>query len=135
MWIPFLSGLLFGLGLTVSNMVNPQRVLAFLDIFGTWDPTLAFVMGGAVLITMPGFYLTLKREKPLFSEIFSLPVKAEIDRPLLLGAGLFGLGWGLVGLCPGPAIAALVSLDVNVALFCLVMIVSWCVTDRCIPNK
>lgn len=130
MWIPFLSGLLFGLGLAISNMVNPQRVLAFLDVFGTWDPTLLFVMGGATLVTIPGFYFTLKRDKPLFSGKFSRPAKTEIDRNLILGAVLFGLGWGLAGFCPGPAIAALVSLNTDVVLFCVVMLAAWWGTDR-----
>jgi len=135
MYISFISGLLFGLGLAVSNMLNPQRVLAFLDVFGTWDPTLAFVMGGALVITVPGFTKVLRRKKPLFTATFTLPMKTDIDMPLIVGAVLFGLGWGLVGLCPGPAIAALVSLDLNVVLFCTVMLTSWWVTDRFIPNK
>jgi len=135
MWLSFVSGLLFGLGLAISNMLNPQRVLAFLDIFGVWDPTLAFVMGGALLITIPGFAKVLKREKPLFSSGFILPIKVSVDRPLIVGAVLFGLGWGLAGLCPGPAIAALVSLDINVVLFCIVMLASWWVTDRFIIAK
>ena len=84
MWVSFISGLLFGLGLTVSNMVNPQRVLAFLDIFGRWDPTLAFVMGGALLVTVPGFFIVLKRSKPLFTESFSLPTINDIDKSLIL---------------------------------------------------
>ncbi|MBT8131075.1 MAG: YeeE/YedE family protein [Gammaproteobacteria bacterium] len=130
MWAPFISGLLFGLGLTVSNMVNPQRVLAFLDIFGVWDPTLAFVMGGALAVTVPGFYLVTRREKPLFCSNFSLPEKTSIDKSLIAGAVLFGTGWGLAGLCPGPAIAALVSLDTSLFLFCAVMLGSWWVTDR-----
>ena len=130
-----MSGLLFGLGLAVSNMINPQRVLAFLDIFGVWDPTLAFVMVGALGITMPGFSKVLKREKPLFSTKFTLPTKARIDKSLIIGAVLFGFGWGLAGLCPGPAIAALVSLDLNLVLFCTVMLASWWVTDRLIPSK
>ncbi len=130
MWVSFISGLLFGLGLTVSNMVNPQRVLAFLDIFGRWDPTLAFVMGGALLVTVPGFFIVLKRSKPLFTESFSLPTKNDIDKSLIFGAILFGLGWGLAGLCPGPAIAALTTLDINILLFCAVMLISWVVTDK-----
>ncbi|BFM09421.1 YeeE/YedE family protein [Halioxenophilus aromaticivorans] len=130
MWVAFVSGLLFGLGLAVSNMLNPQRVLAFLDIFGTWDPTLAFVMGGALLVTVPGFALVLKRSKPLLSASFSLPSKTEIDRPLIIGAVLFGLGWGLAGLCPGPALAALVSLNGSIIVFVAIMLISWWLTDR-----
>lgn len=134
MWVPLISGLLFGLGLAISNMVNPQRVLAFLDIFGTWDPTLAFVMGGALLITIPGSYFVLKREKPLFAQTFNLPTKENIDLSLIFGAIVFGLGWGLAGLCPGPAIAALVSLDLNIVLFCVVMLASWWLTDKLITK-
>lgn len=128
--IALLSGLLFGLGLAVSNMLNPARVLSFLDIFGQWDPTLAFVMGGALMLTIPGFFLILKKPRPLFSSRFDLPAKQTIDRQLIIGAVLFGLGWGLAGLCPGPAIAALVSLDKNILLFMVLMSASWWATDK-----
>lgn len=134
MWIAFLSGLLFGLGLAISNMINPSRVLAFLDIFGTWDPTLAFVMGGALLVTIPGFSWVLKRNKPVCAASFSLPTKTSIDKSLLSGAVLFGLGWGLAGLCPGPAIAALVSLDTTLILYVFVMLSAWWATDKIISN-
>ena len=135
MLIPFISGILFGLGLAISNMVNPGRVLAFLDVFGSWDPTLAFVMGGAILVTIPGFYFTLKREKPLFSGKFAMPAKKEIDKPLILGAALFGIGWGLAGFCPGPAIAALVSLNTDIMLFCAVMLAAWWTTDKILTRQ
>lgn len=130
MWVSFISGLLFGLGLAVSNMLNPQRVLAFLDLFGTWDPTLAFVMGGALMVTIPGFFLAMRRSAPLFKRTFSLPTKTVIDKQLISGAILFGLGWGLAGLCPGPAIAALVSLNINILLFCVIMLAGWVITDK-----
>jgi len=133
--IALLSGLLFGLGLAISNMLNPQRVLAFLDIFGVWDPTLAFVMGGALLITIPGSYLVLKRQKPSCQAAFDLPSNARIDAQLLIGAGLFGLGWGLAGLCPGPAIAALTSLDPQIFGFTSVMLLSWLITDRMLQAR
>ncbi len=135
MWISFLSGLLFGLGLAISNMLNPERVLAFLDVFGVWDPTLAFVMMGALAITVPGFAIVLKREKPLFAPVFSLPKKIDIDKHLIFGAVLFGLGWGLSGLCPGPALAALVSLDLDLFIFCLIMLLGWGVTDKFLTKK
>jgi uncharacterized membrane protein YedE/YeeE len=135
MWLPFASGILFGLGLAVSNMVNPQRVLAFLDLFGVWDPTLAFVMAGALSITIPGFYWAAKRNKPFFAAEFSLPKKTDIDKSLVVGAVMFGVGWGLVGLCPGPAIAALATLDVSVFLFCAIMLASWLATDWIIAKK
>lgn len=129
-FVSLLAGLLFGLGLAISNMLNPQRVLAFLDIFGSWDPTLAFVMGGALLITVPGSYLVLKRRKPTCQANFDLPASSRIDIQLLIGAGLFGLGWGLAGLCPGPAIAALTSLDPQIFSFTCIMLLSWLITDR-----
>ncbi len=104
------AGLLFGLGLTVSQMVNPAKVLGFLDVAGDWDPSLAFVLAGAAVTALAGFRLAGRRTKPLLDEKFRLPVATRIDGRLLGGAVVFGVGWGLVGLCPGPAVAAL-SLD------------------------
>lgn len=101
------TGLLFGLGLAVSRMVDPAKVLGFLDITGNWDPTLAFVMGGALLITLPLTLPTLKRSRPLLDRAFSLPTKTRLDPRLIGGSTLFGVGWGLVGYCPGPAISSL----------------------------
>jgi len=105
--IVFLSGLIFGLGLIVSGMTNPAKVIGFLDLFGDWDASLAFVMIGAIAVTSTGFRFVLKREKPLYALSFSLPTRKDIDQPLVYGAILFGVGWGLVGLCPGPAVTAL----------------------------
>jgi len=102
-----LAGLVFGLGLTISQMVNPEKVRSFLDLFGNWDPSLAFVMGAAVLVTAVGYRLAWKRDKPVFSEAFQVPGNRTIDRRLAIGAILFGAGWGLVGLCPGPALSAI----------------------------
>lgn len=101
-----LSGLVFGLGLIVSGMASPAKVLAFLDIAGAWDPSLAFVMVGAVVTAFIGYRLVFKRQKPLTAASFQLPAKKEIDRPLLLGSAIFGIGWGLGGFCPGPALTA-----------------------------
>lgn len=101
------AGLVFGLGLTISQMVNPAKVLAFLDLFGAWDPSLAFVMGAALLVTAIGYRLVWRRTEPVFDTEFQVPASREIDARLASGAILFGVGWGLVGLCPGPAIAAL----------------------------
>lgn len=105
--INLLIGLLFGVGLVISGMANPAKVLNFLDLFGTWDPSLAFVMGGAVVVAFLGFRLALGRGRPVFDTVFHLPTKQDIDRPLVLGAALFGIGWGLGGFCPGPAFVAL----------------------------
>ncbi len=102
------SGILFGLGLSLSEMINPTVVLNFLDVFGTWDASLMFVMLGALVITTIGFSWLSKREKPLLSEKFHLPKLQDIDSQLLIGAALFGIGWGLAGYCPGPAIAGIV---------------------------
>lgn len=107
-WIAALgTGILFGLGLALSQMVDPMRVLGFLDVAGTWDPTLAFVMGGALAVTLPAFRLVLRRPAPLFAGGFQLPTKRDLDLPLIGGSALFGVGWGLVGFCPGPAIASM----------------------------
>ncbi len=102
-----IAGLVFGFGLLVSGMADPAKVQNFLDLFGTWDPSLAFVMGGAIAVAMPGFHLIGKKLKPLYGEIFQMPTRTDIDPRLLTGASLFGVGWGLGGFCPGPAIAAL----------------------------
>lgn len=99
-------GLLFGIGLVVSGMSDPAKVLNFLDLFGSWDPSLAFVMGGAVIAAFVGYRLVFKRQKPLVANSYQLPAKKEIDRPLLLGSAIFGIGWGLGGFCPGPALTA-----------------------------
>lgn len=104
--LPLLSGLLFGAGLLVSGMADPARVLGFLRIAPGWDPSLAFVMGGALLVSVPGFWLMRRRGRPLFSGSFADPATRRLDRRLLVGAALFGLGWGLQGYCPGPAVVA-----------------------------
>lgn len=107
--LAFVGGLIFAFGLIISQMINPAKVLNFLDVAGDWDPTLAFVMGGALLITVPGFHFILKRPHPWLAGRFYLPTRRDIDPPLLIGSGIFGIGWGLSGLCPGPAITALAS--------------------------
>ena len=101
-------GIIFGAGLALSDMINPARVLAFLDIAGAWDPTLAFVMAGAVIPTAIAFATRRRLRQPLFATAFSIPENRSMDRRLILGASIFGIGWGLVGFCPGPAIAGLV---------------------------
>ena len=104
-----LSGLIFGFGLTLSGMLNPYKVYSFLDISRNWDPSLAFVMIGGILITIFGFRLTFKRPKPLHEENFYLPIYKNIDFKLIGGSAIFGIGWGIGGLCPGPSIAILSS--------------------------
>jgi uncharacterized membrane protein YedE/YeeE len=112
----FGTGTLFGLGLAWSGMTNPARVLAFLDVTGDFDPTLALVMGGALAVTFPAFAWILKRPRPLLEPAFRLPTATRIDAPL------FGLGWGLAGLCPGPALASLVTGSPAIIIFCLAMV-------------
>lgn len=102
-----LAGVTFGLGLVISQMVNPAKVIAFLDLFGNWDPSLAFVMGAALIVTAIGYRLVWLRPRPVLAENFQVPGNRKVDAKLAIGAVLFGIGWGLVGLCPGPAIAAL----------------------------
>ncbi|MDB4223336.1 YeeE/YedE family protein [Granulosicoccus sp.] len=121
--IVFLSGLLFSLGLIVSGMINPAKVIGFLDLFGQWDPSLAFVMAGAVAVTFVGFRYVLKQKNPRFAIKFSIPTRTDIDAPLLIGPVLFGLGWGLVGLCPGPALAALTAAPKSTWVFFISMLV------------
>lgn len=118
----FVAGLLLGLGLVVSSMVNPAKVLGFIDITGNWDPSLAFVMGGALVVAAIGYRLVWRRKAPLFEAQFHVPTSREITGSLIIGAVLFGLGWGLVGLCPGPAISAITLGGAKVALFIAMMI-------------
>jgi hypothetical protein len=118
----FFVGILFGLGLTVSEMTNPARIIGFLDVAGRWDPTLLFVMGGALLVTGVLFPLILRRAHPILARRFSLPAKTKIDTPLVIGAIIFGIGWGLAGFCPGPALAALASGSWSVVVFVAAMI-------------
>ncbi|HEY0838413.1 MAG TPA: DUF6691 family protein [Azospirillum sp.] len=103
----FAAGLLFGLGLLVSDMVSPAKVLGFLDLFGNWDPSLAFVMGGAVVVSALGYRLAVRRGAAVLAGALKVPDRRDVDGRLLGGSALFGVGWGLVGLCPGPAIVGL----------------------------
>jgi hypothetical protein len=116
-----LCGLVFGFGLLISGMVDPNRVLGFLDVLGKWDPTLAIVMAFALLFSAPGLALARRREKPLFATKSYWPTRSEIDLPLTGGAAVFGVGWGLSGLCPGPAIVNLASLAPRAILFVAAM--------------
>lgn len=123
--VALISGLLFGIGLALSNMMDPAKVLNFLDVAGSWDPSLLFVMGGAIAITMPGFYFILKRPHPLLDKRFYVPDASHLDRQLVMGAALFGVGWGIGGFCPGPAFAALATGDGRVFGFVLMMLVGY----------
>ena len=117
----FICGLIFGLGLVISGMTQTTKVLGFLDVFGTWDPTLVIVMAAALIVSMPGFWLAGRTARPLLAEVRYLPTKTVIDRPLVIGAVMFGVGWGLVGLCPGPALANLETLSPQVIVFVIAM--------------
>lgn len=111
------AGALFGFGLALSGMTDTAKVRGFLDLFGDWVPYLAFVMGGAVAVTLVAFRVVLRRTRPLFDGDFHLPARTYIDAPLVIGSALFGVGWGLYGYCPGPAISALAYLDWQTGLF------------------
>jgi uncharacterized membrane protein YedE/YeeE len=115
------AGLLFGFGLIVSGMTNPAKVVGFLDIAGSWDPSLILVMAAGLMITTPAFYFASKSLRPLLGLKFDLPSRTDIDRPLIIGSAMFGVGWGLAGYCPGPALTAATSLNTNVLLFVVAM--------------
>ena len=100
-------GAIFGTGLAIAGMLNPSKVVGFLNIFGDWDPSLAFVMGGGVLVNAIGHRFVMKRKAPIQCATFSMPTSTNIDKPLVIGSVIFGVGWGLAGLCPGPVVASL----------------------------
>jgi hypothetical protein len=116
------TGFLFGLGLCLSGMTSPDVVLGFLDIAGDWNPTLIFVMAGGVMVTFLGYRLLVPKSRPIWGAAFSLPAAKAIDVPLLAGAALFGVGWGLAGYCPGPAVVSLASGRPAVFVFVLAML-------------
>tara|TARA_B100000809_G_scaffold264224_1_gene319493 strand:- start:329 stop:757 length:429 start_codon:yes stop_codon:yes gene_type:complete len=125
-----LCGMLFGFGLALSGMTDINNVIGFLDLFGDWNPMLAFVMVGGILVSLPFFQFGLGKIKaPLFADVFRLPTKTDIDGRLIGGAALFGIGWGLVGLCPGPAIASLAYLNIDILYFGVAMMAGLFVTD------
>ena len=119
----FAAGLLFGLGLIVSQMVNPAKVLGFLDVFGNWDPSLALVMAGAVVVSALGYVVARRRGVPVLAPRLEIPTRRDLDPRLIGGAALFGIGWGLVGLCPGPALVGLTFGPWPVFVFVTAMIV------------
>jgi uncharacterized membrane protein YedE/YeeE len=128
--IGLLCGMVFGAGLAVSGMTDTAKVIGFLDLFGHWVPDLAFVMGGAVCVTLVTFRFILRRDRPLFSPAFSLPSSTVIDGRLLGGAAIFGIGWGVYGYCPGPAISAMVYLDNNTFIFVVAMLVGMALANK-----
>ena len=119
------SGLLFGLGLAVSQMVNPAKVIGFLDVAGRWDPSLAFVMVGAIGVAFVFFRIILKSPAPKFDPLFKVPDIKAIDRNLIVGSGIFGMGWGLIGFCPGPAISSLTYGRIEPVIFLAAMFVGF----------
>jgi uncharacterized membrane protein YedE/YeeE len=123
MWIiaPLVCGLIFGAGLLISGMMQPTKVLGFLDFFGTWDPSLAVVMATALAVSVPGFMLADRSVRPWFAGQYFRPGSSEIDLPLVTGAAVFGVGWGLAGLCPGPALANLATLSPGIIVFVIAM--------------
>ena len=119
--ISLIAGIIFGIGLTISQMIDPAKVLGFLNVFEKWDPSLAFVMFGALIISSPFFHLFKKNKKPIFADNFSYSNNKEVNKKLIMGSSLFGAGWGLAGLCPGPAIASLALLNLNSLNFVVFM--------------
>ncbi|APE30119.1 hypothetical protein BOX17_03620 [Halomonas aestuarii] len=130
----YVAGLIFGLGLAVSGMTDPARVIGFLDLAGAWDPTLMFVLGGAVVTNFIGYRLVLRRPNPLFGEHFQLPTRTDLDARLIGGAALFGIGWGLSGYCPGPAFASIGGLSGPLLAMLVTMVIGWFLA-RAIPTR
>lgn len=119
----FAVGLLFGLGLLVSGMADPAKVLAFLDVTGRWDPSLAFVMAGAVAVSATGYFVARRRGRPLLASRLEIPTRRDLDPRLIAGAAVFGIGWGLAGLCPGPALTLLTVAPAQAVTFVVAMVV------------
>jgi uncharacterized membrane protein YedE/YeeE len=131
----FASGLLFAVGLGVAGMTRPSKVIGFLDLFGSWDPSLALVMGGAVAVGLTTFPKILRRASPLFASRFFLPARRVVDARLFFGSALFGVGWGLAGVCPGPALVAALSGAAPILLFVATMVAGIVVADRFLPER
>jgi uncharacterized membrane protein YedE/YeeE len=126
--LTFLIGILFGTGISMSGMANPAKVINFFDIAGTWDPSLGFVMGGAVVVAFIGYRLVLRRPTPVFEPSFDIPQNRRLDARLLTGASIFGVGWGIAGFCPGGALPALGTLNADVVIFVAALIAGMLVT-------
>ena len=128
--VALFCGTIFGIGLVISQMINPAKVLGFLNVFGEWDPSLAFVMIGALIISSPLFHLFKNKEKPIFSTSFSISENKEIDKRLIFGSILFGAGWGLAGLCPGPAISSIALLNISSVTFVFSMFIGFFIASK-----
>jgi len=130
----FIAGIIFGLGLMVSGMSNPDKVMNFLNLTGQWDPSLLFVLGGAVITTFIGYGFVLKRKAPLLDKEFFIPLNKVIDTKLLLGATFFGVGWGMTGFCPGPAITGLAFGVLEPVLFISSMLLGYLLMNKFSPH-
>ena len=119
--VSLVAGIIFGIGLVISEMINPEKVLGFLNLFGNWDPSLAFVMIGALVVSSPLFHIIKNRENPIFAQNFNYTNNKSINNRLIIGSALFGAGWGLVGLCPGPAISSIALLNIHSIIFIVAM--------------
>ena len=128
--VSLFCGIIFGIGLVISEMINPAKVLGFLNIFDEWDPSLAFVMIGALVISTPFFHLFKKKDKPIFATNFLISNATDIDKKLIIGSILFGAGWGLIGLCPGPAISSLALLNISSIAFVFWMSMGFYVASK-----
>jgi len=126
----YLIGVLFGIGLIISGMSNPQKILNFLDLAGNWDPSLIFVMGGAIMVGLAGFYVVSKRSEAFFGGALHIPTRSDISKPLIIGSLIFGAGWGIAGFCPGPAIVALGADHLKALVFILAMLAGMAICNR-----
>lgn len=126
----YLIGVLFGWGLIISGMSNPQKILGFLDLAGSWDPSLMFVMAGAVLVGFAGFYVVSKRAEAFFGGALHIPKRRDITKPLIIGSLIFGAGWGVAGFCPGPALVALGAGHIKALVFAIAMLAGMEICDR-----
>ena len=135
--VSLISGIIFGIGLVISEMINPEKVLGFLNLFGNWDPSLAFVMIGALIVSSPLFHIIKKKEKPIFAKNFKYSNNKRINNQLILGSSLFGVGCGLIGLCPGPAISSIALQDIHSIIFVVAMFLGFYLTQmikKCTKN-
>ena len=122
-FVSLIVGCIFGIGLSFGGMLDPSKVVGFLNIFGAWDPSLAFVMMGGIMVNAAGYFILIRGKKPIFTEKFHLPDNIFIDRRLIVGSAIFGVGWGLAGLCPGPVVGSLFLNPNSIVPFLLIMLV------------